>query len=156
MAKALQQPGRRGNGRSEQQTEAQKMLQLPSNAPSNALSNAQQRSHFSRPPKARLHHSTPCNQRGQVTEGHVRWLVRDNEARCFQSPPLADRAANCPRGRLHSRNAVLRVTKANTFLVSRNKRQHSAPCSSAVLILPDIYNGLSRKEEEKPYVFLHA
>ena len=79
-----------------------------------------------------------------------------NEAHCSQSPRTADGAANCPRGRLRSPNAPLRVTMANASPDSRTKRQHGAPRSSAVLTLPDVRNRLSRKEEEKPYVFLHA
>lgn len=75
--------------------------------PSNAASNAQPCSRFSPPPKARLHRPTPCTQRGQVTKGHVRWLMRHKEAHCFQNPPSADRAANRPRGHLCSQNALM-------------------------------------------------
>lgn len=85
----------------------------------------------------------------------MRWFVRHGRVCSSQRPPAAmeQQSALSPPD---SPSAAVGVSMANASLVSRNTRQHGAPCSSTVLILPDVHSRLSRKEEEKPYVFLHV
>lgn len=96
---------------------------------------------------------TPC--RGKTSDGgHARRLLGHD------SPAPSEPSASCRQQPVpeaaHTPKRCPRCHHGKCSSASRNNRQHGAPRSSAMLTPPDVRNRLSRKAEEKPYVFLHA